>query len=102
MYVDLTVASALSQEALSRGSALKDGIAAKIAADRKLAKYPGCATYPFPIEEHGRLGEAALTFAKLIAPVETSLRSKGLATLYQSLGSALQRASADAIIAAAG
>ena len=100
MYVDFTVVSALSVEALSKGSALREGVAAGIAAAKKVAKYPGCATYPFPVEEHGRLGEASLTFVKMIAPTSKQLRSKAISALYHDLGSSLQRASAESLLAA--
>ena len=101
MYVDFAVVPALSQEALAKGSALKEGVAATLAAKRKVDKYPGCVVFPFPVEDHGRFGEASATLAKLIAPVEPERRSKAISTLYQSLGAVLQRAGAEPMIAAA-
>ena len=101
MYVDFTVASALSREALSKGSGVKDEVAASLAAKRKIQKYPGCTVYPFPVEDHGRLGEASLTLVKLLAPVAPQHRSQAISKLYRKLGAFLQRASADAMIAAA-
>ena len=100
VHIDLTIVSAAAREALGKGSASKDGVAASFAAARKRAKYPMCAVLPFVMEEHGRLGDDALSFARKIAPRGTDERSEALRELYQALGATMQRASADAIIAA--
>ena len=99
-YVDFVVPSALSRESLAKGSALKDGMAAALAASKKCRKYPGCAVYPFPVEGRGRIGDAAATFVRLIAPWAPAERSKSIAELYHDLASVLQRASAEAVVAA--
>ena len=99
-YVDLTVVSALSSDALSGGSAVRDGAAAEIAAKGKRRDYPNCSVTPFVIEDHGRLGEDALQFVRMIAPTEPSERSTAIRRLHQSLGATLQRIAADAVIAA--
>ena len=58
-YVDLTVVSALSTDALSSGSADRSGAAAELASRGKHRDYPNCTLTPFVIEDHGRLGEKA-------------------------------------------
>ena len=100
VYVDLTVASALSQEALAGGSAVRSGAAAEIAAKGKVRDYPSCAITPFVIEDHGRLGEEALCLIRALAPVDPVERSTAIRRLHQSLGATLQRCAADAVIAA--
>jgi hypothetical protein len=100
MFVDLTVVSALSVEALAKNSATQDGVAARLAAADKVNKYPQCRLMPFPLEDHGRLGDAAMNFAKLIAPVDPERRSVALSRLYHGLAAVLQRTAADAIITA--
>ena len=99
MCVDLTVVSATSVEALAKKSATVDGAAARIAGGHKTREYPNCATYPFPVEDLGRVGDISRTFAKMIAPSGPE-RSAILSKMYQGLGSILQRGSADAILAA--
>jgi len=101
LCVHWTVVSALSQVALSKASTITDGMTARLAANRKIAKYPGCITYPFRVEDHGRVGEANLSFANIIAPIESPDGSKAPNTLYQNLVAVLHCASASAIIAAA-
>ena len=99
-YVDVTVVSALSSEALARGSAIRDGVASSSAAKDKVKDYPCCSVTPFPIEDHGRIGEDALRLIRVIAPVDPTERSRAIRRLHQSLGATLQRFSADAVIAA--
>ena len=99
-YIDLTVVSALSSDALAGGSAIRAGAAAEIGARGKFRDYPNCTLTPFVVEDHGRLGEEALRFVRLIAPDDPSERSKAIKRLHQSLGATLQRTSAEAIIAA--
>ena len=98
VHIDLTVVSPLSVEALSKGSALRSGSAASLAAADKQARYDNCKVYPFPVEDHGRLGESARTVVRMIAPSEE--RSASITALYRSLSAVLQRGSAEAIIAA--
>ena len=100
--VDLTVVSALSVEALEKGSAQRSGVACEIAAKRRDRDYPLINVVPFAIEDHGRLGVDALKFARKLAPADIGKRSAELARLYQSLGASLQRSAADAVIAATG
>ena len=71
-YVDLTVVIALSSDALSGGSAVRDGAAAFIAARGRLCDYPSRSVTPFVIEDHGRLSEDALRLVRIIAPLEPS------------------------------
>ena len=102
LHVDVTIVAPTSVAALGHGSAVHDGAAAQVAAARKVSKYPGCTVHPFPLEDMGRLGEAAIRLAKMIAPRDgPSRRSAALSRLYQSLGAAVQRANAAAILAAA-
>ena len=100
LYVDLTVVSALSVEALAKGSALRDGTAAGLAARDKVSRYPNCRVWPFPVEDHGRVGEDSMEFIRTIAPQEPARRSAAIAQLYQSLACVLQRCAADSVIAA--
>ena len=44
------VISASSVEALAKGSALHDGVAAETAISRKERKYPGCEVFALPVE----------------------------------------------------
>ena len=99
-YVDLTVASALSVEALAEGSGERDGAAAINAAARKVSDYPNCPVTPFVIEDHGRLGDEALAFIRTLAPIDPAERSLAIRRLHQSLGATLQRCAADAVISA--
>ena len=99
-YVDLTVVSALSSDALAGGSAVRSGAAADVAARGKAADYPECSVTAFVIEDHGRLGDDALRFVRLVAPPDPADRSKAIRRLHQSLGATLQRIAADAVIAA--
>ena len=99
IYVDFTVVSAVCMRSLEKGSALADGVAAAVAATEKTDKYPGCTVFPFPVEAHGRLGEAAVTLLRMLAPVGPG-RSSAIAGLHQDLACTLQRASADAVLAA--
>jgi hypothetical protein len=99
-FIDLTVVSALSSDALSAGSAVRSGAAAEIAARGKYGDYPNCNLTPFVIEDHGRLGDEALRFVRLIAPSDEAERTKAIRSLHQSLGATLQRVAADAVIAA--
>ena len=100
LMVDLTVVSALTQDALALGSARRDGAAAAAAARRKRARYPGVAVVPFVVEDHGRLGEEALALTRLLAPAQDTARSAAIRRLHQSLGCVLQRNAADAVLAA--
>ena len=99
-YVDLTVVSALSADALSSGAAVRSGAAAEVAARGKYRDYPNCNVVPFVIEDHGRLGEEALRLVRALAPVVPSERSKAIRQLHRSMGATLQRVAADAVIAA--
>ena len=99
-FIDLTIVSATAREALGKGSASTDGAAARSAAARKRARYPHCAVLPFVLEDHGRLGEDALSFIRKIAPREAAARSDAIRRLHQGLGATMQRFVADAVIAA--
>ena len=102
LHIDVTVVSALSVEALAKGSALNDGVAAGLATSRKERKYSGCEVYAFPVEEHGRCGKQASTVIRMLAPQDSSERSRTIGTLYQDIACSVQRANADAILAAMG
>ena len=99
-YIDLTVVSALSLEAVAGGAAVRDGAAAGIAEAGKKKDYPNCNVTPFAVEDHGRLGEHSLRFIRIVAPVDLAERSVAIRHLHQSLGATLQRYAADAVIAA--
>ena len=98
--VDLTVVSALSMEALSKGAGIRDGVAASLAEADKEDKYSNTTVVGFAVEDHGRLGESALELVRALAPAEPSARSTAIRSLHQALSSTLQRAAADAVIAA--
>ena len=67
VYVDFTVVSALSQEALRARSNFRDGVAAGIATRRKAAAYPEISSLvPLAVEDHGRLGDEALQLVRLL------------------------------------
>lgn len=101
-HIGLTVVSAVSREALSKGSADREGVAASVAEARKRTKYPLIAVLPFAIEDNGRLGDAALSFVRKIAPRDLRRRAEELNALYQALGATLQRTATKAILAAIG
>ena len=46
IYIDVTIVSAQSQEAIQKGSGSRDGVACEIAAKRKTAKYPHITVTP--------------------------------------------------------
>ena len=100
VFIDFTVVSALSVEALQKGAGLREGVASSLAADDKVRKYPNCRTHAFPVEDHGRFGEAAIELIRMLAPTDLDRRSKAISELYHDLACTLQRASADAVIAA--
>ena len=100
IYIDFTVVSALSVEAIAKGAGLRDGVASDIAAQRKQSRYNHCVTWAFAVEDHGRFGEDAVGLIRALAPTEPQLRSKAIAALHQSVASTLQRSSADAILSA--
>ena len=99
-YVDVSIVTALSQDALASGAANHDGKAAEIAAKGKRKDYPLISVTPFIIEDHGRFGEDAVKFLRSVAPSEPRLRSKAIRDLYQRLGALLQRRAADAVLSA--
>ena len=99
IYIDLTVVNAASREALARGSADHEGVAASIATDRKRRAYPNIPVTPFVIEDSGRLGELALKLVRKVAPADPTARSTAISELYQSLGATLQRQAANAVLA---
>ena len=98
--VDFTVAGALSTEALARGSGIRNGVAAALAEQNKHRRYDAGVVHPFAVECHGRLGEEARALIRLLAPEAPQERSVAIGKLQQALAATLQRASADAVIAA--
>jgi len=100
IYVDISIASALSAEALAGGSAARDGRAAEIAERRKHAAYPLIGVTPCIIEDHGRIGEEALTLIRRIAPASLTDRAVAIRELYQRMSATLQRIASDAVLSA--
>ena len=90
----------MSVDALARGSASRDGVAAEITAGRKGRRYNGCSIWLFPIEDHGRWGDDALALARVLAPIDQDTRSQALVQLHQAMAATLQRVAADAVLAA--
>ena len=100
IYVDVTIVSAVSREALRSGSGSRSGVAAEIAARRKARAYPSISAIPFVIEDHGRFGKDAMRLLRMLAPTAPGLRTAAIREIYQTLGSTAQKVAADAIIAA--
>ena len=98
----MTVVSAIAVGPRSKGSSTRPGVAAEIAERGKERDYPGIPVIGFAVEDHGRIGEKARAFLKAVAPTAQAERVLALRRLYQSLGAAVQRTAADAILAAAG
>ena len=101
-FVDVSIVSALSVEAIRGGSAAQAGKAAEIAEKAKRRDYPGVCLTPFIVEDHGRLGDDAARFIRHVAPREPAAGRRATARLYHTLGALLQRRSADAVLAASG
>ena len=100
LHVDLTTVSALSVDARGNGAALRDGVASALAARRQIHKYLNTDVYPFPIEDHGRIGDSSVTVVRMLAPADNPERGMFIAELQRDLASTLQRASADAVLSA--
>ena len=92
----------MSQEALPAGSAKHDGKASEIAAKGKRKDFPPIDVTPFIVEDHRRFGSDAVSFLKRGALCEPGARSRAMGDLYHRLASLLQRAAADAVLAAVG
>ena len=101
-YVDISIVTALSHQALASGSAKHDGKASEIAGKGKRKDYPLINVTPFIVEDHGRFGSDAVSFLKQVAPSEAGARSKAMGDLYHRLAAFLQRTAADSILAAIG
>ena len=101
-YLDVSIVSALSQEARASGSAKHDGKASEIVAKGKRKDYPLIHVTPFIVEDHGRFGSDSVAFLKRVAPSDPAARSRAISDLYHRLGAFLQRAAADAVLAAIG
>ena len=101
-YIDVSIVTALSQQALASGSAKYDGKAAEIAAKGKRNAYPLINITPFIVEDHGRFGSDAVAFLKRVAPTDAAARSRAMSDLYHRLAAFLQRTAADAVLAAIG
>ena len=99
IYIDVTIVSALSAEALRRGSGNKDGTACIIAAQKKSRTYPGITVTAFVVEEHGRFGEDALSFLRKVGPLDPALRPLAPGTIFQTVSTLVQRWQAEAIVA---
>ena len=64
-YVDVTIVDALSVDtALERQRSKRNGVAACVAEDKKLTKYPGPATVPLAINSYGRIGQAGMAWLR--------------------------------------
>ena len=68
VHIDVSIASALSAEALGGGSDRHEGKAAAVAADHKRRDYPLINVTPFIVEDYGRFGDEALAFIRRVAP----------------------------------
>jgi hypothetical protein len=101
-YLDITVVSPLTAEMVrTGGSARNPGAAAKAAAAHKRALYPNVPVVPFAVETFGRWGEDARAWALSLAPPPLMGRTEAIAGIYQDVSVAVQKANADAILAAA-
>ena len=100
VHTDVSIASALSAEALEARWDQVDGRAAAIAAARKHTNYPLIDVAPFIVDGHGRFGTEAITFVKQLAPVDLVDRTNAMHLLYHWLSSVLQRHAADTVLAA--
>ena len=98
--IDVTIVNAAVAEYISRGSSTTDGAAADIAEGSKHRKYPGATIIPFAIEDHGRLGEAAMRLIRQLAPADAGMRSRAVKDLYRRIGGVVQKLSADAVVTA--
>ena len=69
-YIDVVVASPVSDAALRGGSAERVGVAAELAEQRKRRDYEGAAfeVIPFAVESYGRFGEQATRYLNALAP----------------------------------
>ena len=100
LYVDVTIVCAHSREAMAAGASVRDAAALDIAEKGKFKDYPNCNVIPFAVEDHGRLGDLALQFIRLLAPTCPADRSVAIRRIHQSIGATVQRGTADAILAA--
>ena len=98
--IGVTIVNAAVAEYIKAGSSTTDGAAAGVAELAKVRTYIGATIVPFAIEEHGRLGDAALRLIRTLAPAEPLARSRAINDVYRRLGGIIQKISADAVVAA--
>ena len=98
--IDVTIVNPAAAEYLSKGAGTREGVVAAVAEHAKRRHYSGREVTPFVLEEHGRMGETAEKFIKLIAPVAPEDRSKAINDAYRRIAGLIQKESADAIITA--
>ena len=98
--IDVTIVNAAVAEYIKAGASTTDAAAAAVAEGAKVRKYSGATIVPFAIEEHGRLGEAALRLIRTLAPVSPEARSRAMNDIYRRIGGVVQKISADAVLAA--
>ena len=69
-YIDVVVASPVSEAAIGSGSAERVGVAAELAEQRKRRDYEGGSfeVIPFAVESYGRFGEQATRYLNALAP----------------------------------
>jgi hypothetical protein len=101
-YLDVTIASATTVTALSRGSATVAGRAARHAEQQKRAHYqadpPIQHFCPFALEAGGRLGTSAIAMLQDTCPYpDPRRRATWMASALQDLSCCLQRDHAEAL-----
>ena len=91
--IDIAVTHAVSSNAdrLAR-AALVDGAAAAVEESQKRNKYKNAVGLtPFVVETGGRIGLAARSIARRMAPTTLQERSKAISGLWQTVAVVLQR-----------
>jgi hypothetical protein len=100
VHVDLTVVRTLSMEALAKGSGLETESLQTSPPEIRRASIRIVSFGHLPWKIMDVSGADAIALARALAPVEPERRSRALARLHQAMSSALQRAAADAVLAA--
>ena len=75
-------------------------MAAADAEDEKRKRYPGPDLVPFVVEAGGRLGEAAESLIRSVAPKDPVERSMAISAAKRSLSTLLQLGNAEVVIGA--
>ena len=101
VYVDVAIVEAGAGSLHARRlRAKQDGEAAAHEEDDKRKRYPGPDLVPFVVEAGGRLGEAAETLIRSVAPKDPVERSQAIASAKRTLSSLLQMGNAEVAIGA--